>query len=99
MAVRLRLKRYGRKNRAFFRIAAFDARTARDGKPIEELGFYDPWVADETRKVSLKRERIIYWLDVGAKPTLIVGQILRKHGIHPEAGRKQSPHSSAAAPA
>lgn len=95
MAVRLRLKRFGRKNRPFFRIGAFDARTARDGQPIEELGYYDPWVADEGKKVSLKRDRIIYWLDVGAKPTLIVSQLLRRNGIHPEAGRKKAQQAPA----
>jgi small subunit ribosomal protein S16 len=47
-------------------------------------------VADESKKVSLNRERIIYWLDTGAQPSMTVAQILRRYGIHPEAGRKKS---------
>ncbi|MDP6115686.1 MAG: 30S ribosomal protein S16 [Planctomycetota bacterium] len=86
--VRLRLKRVGRKNRACYRICAFDQRTRRDGKPIEELGRYDPLMPDESRQISLNRERIIHWLDVGAQPTDTVGSILRKHGIDPTPGRR-----------
>jgi len=86
--VRIRLKRMGRKNRAYYRICAFDARTRRDGKPIEELGNYDPHMPDESRQIVLKRERLIHWLDVGAQPTETVAQILRKHGIHPSPGRR-----------
>ena len=87
--VRLRLKRMGRRNRPFYRICAFDAHTRRDGKPIEELGHYDPFVPDESQQVSLNRERIIYWLDVGAQPTETVASILKKNGIHPKAGRRK----------
>jgi small subunit ribosomal protein S16 len=81
MAVRLRLKRLGRKNRAFFRLAAFDSHTRRDGRAIEELGHYDPHMIDESKKYSLNRERIEYWLSVGAKPSDTVGSILLKNGI------------------
>ena len=66
MAVRIRLKRLGRKNRAFYRICAFDAHTRRDGRAIEELGYYDPHVEDEAKKYSVNRERAEYWLSVGA---------------------------------
>jgi len=92
--VRIRLKRMGRKNRAFFRICAFDARSRRDGEPIEELGHYDPLMPDESRQISLKRDRIIYWLDVGAHPTETVAQILRKHGIHPSPGKRTTSASA-----
>lgn len=88
--VRIRLKRLGRRNKAFYRICAFDARTRRDGKPIEELGFYDPIVADENKQVSLKRDRIIHWLDVGAQPSETVGNILKKNGIDPTPGKRNS---------
>ena len=54
MAVRLRLKRMGRHRRPFYRIAAFDSRTARDGRCLEVLGTYDPLVADEAKQVELK---------------------------------------------
>ncbi|MFW6107249.1 MAG: 30S ribosomal protein S16 [bacterium] len=81
--VRLRLKRLGRRNRPHYRIAAFDARSARDGKALDEdLGSYDPLVADDTQKVRLNRERIIFWLDRGAQPTEAVANILKRNGIY-----------------
>ncbi len=79
--VRLRLKRMGRRNRAFFRICAFDAREERDGRSIEQLGTYDPMEKDEEKKVVLKRDRIEYWLSVGAQPTETVASILKKNNI------------------
>jgi len=69
----------------------FDARTRRDGEPIEEVGSYDPRKPDESRQIVLKRERLIHWLDVGAQPTQTVAQILRKQGIHPSPGRRAQP--------
>jgi small subunit ribosomal protein S16 len=79
--VKLRLKRMGRKNRAFFRLCAFDAREERDGRSIEQLGTYDPMAKDEEKKCVLKRDRIEYWLSVGAQPTETVASILKKNNI------------------
>jgi len=79
--VKLRLKRMGRRNRAFFRICAFDSREERDGRSIEQLGTYDPMEKDESKKVVLKRERIEYWLSVGAQPTETVASILKNNKI------------------
>lgn len=81
MAVRIRFKRMGRKNRPFFRIGAFDAHEERDGKHIEHLGHYDPREKDEDKKIVLKKERIEYWLSVGAKPTESVSNFLKKNKI------------------
>lgn len=81
MAVRLRLKRMGRRNRPFFRICAFDAREERDGRSIEQLGTYDPMEKEESKKVVLKRDRIEYWISVGAQPTETVANILKKNQI------------------
>ena len=81
MAVRIRLKRTGRKNRPFYRICVFDSRTRRDGKPIEELGSYDPRGDNWDQKVKLKRQRAHYWLTVGALPSETVGSILRRFGV------------------
>ncbi len=81
MAVRIRLKRMGRRNRAFFRIVAADSRATRDGRAIERLGWYDPLVQDEKKKVSLVQDRIEYWLGVGAKPSETVESILRSRGV------------------
>jgi len=89
MAVRLRLKRLGRKNRSFFRLAAFDSRTRRDGRAIEELGHYDPHMTDDIKKYSLNRERIEYWLSVGAKPSETVASILLQNGISIPGSQKQ----------
>jgi small subunit ribosomal protein S16 len=79
--VKLRLKRMGRRNRAFLRLCAFDAREERDGRSIEQLGTYDPMEKDEEKKVVLKRDRIEYWLSVGAQPTETVASILKKNKI------------------
>ncbi|HZV02520.1 MAG TPA: 30S ribosomal protein S16 [Planctomycetota bacterium] len=88
MAVRLRLKRMGRKNLPFFRLCAFDSRTRRDGRAIEELGHYDPLIDAEDKKYTLNRDRITYWLSVGAKPTVTVQSILLRNGIAvPGAGK------------
>ena len=62
MAVKIRLKRTGTRNRSCFRVVVMDDRSSRDGKAIEELGFYDPHSKEE--KISV--ERADYWLGVGA---------------------------------
>ena len=80
MAVRIRLKKMGRKHRPFFRVCAMDARSPRDGRVIEELGTYDPMVPDTDARAILKGERIDYWLSVGAKPTPKVDVLIRKYG-------------------
>lgn len=81
MAVRIRLKRLGRKNLAFYRICAFDSRTRRDGRAIEELGYYDPHVEEEENKYVINKERAEYWLSVGAQPTSTCKDILLKTGV------------------
>ncbi|MBL7223134.1 MAG: 30S ribosomal protein S16 [Candidatus Brocadiae bacterium] len=80
--VRLRLKKLGRTHLPVYRIAAFDSRCPRDGKALDEqLGCYDPAKADD-QKVTLNRERIIHWLELGAKPSDAVCNILKKNGIY-----------------
>jgi small subunit ribosomal protein S16 len=79
--VRIRLARCGRRNKAYWRIGAFDARTRRDGRPIEYLGSYDPHQVKDEDKISVDRGRVGYWLSVGAQPTEAVAQLLRKAGI------------------
>jgi len=81
VAVRLRLKRFGRRHRSFFRLNAMDCRSPRNGRVIEELGWYDPNAKDPDKQLSLKRERIEYWLSVGAQPSDTVRDILRRQGI------------------
>ncbi len=82
MPVKIRLSRYGRRNRPFFRIEVFDTRTRRDGKSIERLGWYDPLIADESKKYSIDKERAEYWLSQGAQMSETVHQIFGKLGIH-----------------
>lgn len=79
--VRIRLKRFGRRHSPTYRVAAVDSRRARDSKVIEELGWYDPTNQDETKQFSLKRDRISYWIGVGAQPSDTVRRLLVKDGI------------------
>ncbi len=81
MAVKLRLKRMGRRHRPFYRLNAMDSASPRDGRVIEELGFYDPVEQDGAKQVRLKRERIEYWLSQGATPTDTVRDLLKRNGI------------------
>ena len=78
MAVRIRMKRMGRRHRPFFRVCVMDSRKPRDGKAIEELGHYDPMVRDKSERVSLNLERIDYWLSVGAQPSVNVAALIKK---------------------
>lgn len=81
MAVRIRLKRVGRRHRPAYRVTAVDSRRARDSKVIEELGWYDPLKPQEDQQVQLKKERIEYWLSVGAQPSDTVRALLKKQGV------------------
>ena len=78
MAVRIRMKRLGRKHRPFYRICAMDSREKRDGKTIEEFGTYDPMLADKSARVQLDMDRVDYWLGVGAQPTEKVAVLIKK---------------------
>jgi small subunit ribosomal protein S16 len=79
VAVRIRMKRMGRKHRPYFRIVAIDSRQPRDGRVIEELGTYDPMVKNTDERVTLRPDRIKYWMGVGALPSEKVGVLLRKY--------------------
>ena len=87
MSVKLRLKRFGRRHRPFYRINAIDCRCARDGRSIEELGYYDPIEADESKALRVNTDRVKYWLSVGAQPSETVGSLLKKVGIDPTPGK------------
>lgn len=80
MSVRIRLKKFGRKHRPFFRLCAMDVRSPRDGRVLEELGYYDPMVPDTDARAVLNGERIKYWLSVGALPTPKAGVLIKKYG-------------------
>lgn len=84
--VRIRLKRMGAKKSPFYRIVAADQRRARDGRFIETLGTYDPRTDPST--VTLKEDRLSYWLGVGAQPSDILKNLLTKKGFVAEEAKK-----------
>src|SRR5437868_8836855 len=79
MAVRIRLRRTGRKRAPMFRIVVADSRSPRDGKFIEIIGQYAPRQGENA--LNLRTDRVNYWLDNGALPTDTVRSILRRAGI------------------
>src|SRR4051794_30274558 len=99
MAVKLRLKRLGRTNYAFFRLNAIDSRTARDGRVIEELGYYDPANKDQAKQFVAKLDRCRYWLEHGAIPSETVSSLLKKSGVEHGSLRLPKPGKPKAAPA
>ena len=79
MAVKLRLKRMGAKQKPFYRVIVADSRSPRDGRFIESVGTYDPIKKDNN--ITINEERVNYWLDNGAQPTDTVKNILSKAGV------------------
>ena len=72
--VRIRLTRMGAKKRPFYRVVVADARSPRDGRFIEQLGYYNPMTKPKT--LELKLDRVDYWLGVGASPSETVGRLI-----------------------
>ena len=99
MAVKLRLKRMGRSNAAFYRLNAIDSRSPRDGRVIEELGYYDPRNKDKEKQFVAKIDRCQYWLSVGAVPSETVSSLLKKSGVEHKSLRLPKPGKPKAAPA
>jgi len=79
MSVKIRLARHGSKKRPFYRIVVADSESPRDGRFLENVGTYNPLV--DPVEVSLKQERIKYWIDQGAIPTDTVKSLLKKEGL------------------
>ena len=79
MATKIRLRRMGAKKRPFYRIVVADARSPRDGKFIEEIGYYDPTTNPATVKID--EEKALKWLSDGAKPSDTVKSLLQKQGV------------------
>ncbi len=79
MAVKLRLRRMGKKKQPIYKVVAADARSPRDGKFIEAIGLYNP--KTEPATVDIKEDRALYWLNAGAQPTDTVKNILTHQGI------------------
>ncbi|MGH7641780.1 MAG: 30S ribosomal protein S16 [Candidatus Dormibacteria bacterium] len=81
MAVKIRLKRMGAKKRPFYRVVVADARSPRDGRFIESVGFYDPLKNPKVFQVD--DERIRHWLATGARPSDAVRELLERQGSLP----------------
>lgn len=79
MAVKIRLKRMGANKKPFYRIVVADSRAPRDGKFIEEIGYYNP--VSEPKQVKINDEKANKWLKVGAQPTETVKKLLVAQGI------------------
>ena len=79
MAVKLRLKRMGAKQKPFYRIVAADSRSPRDGRFIETVGTYDP--IKKPAIITIDEEKVMKWLGNGAEPTETVRSIFKKEGI------------------
>lgn len=77
--VKIRLRRMGAKKAPFYRVVVADSRFARDGRFIEEIGYYDP--TKETSVVKIDAEKAKQWLDNGAQPTDTVREILKKAAV------------------
>ncbi|MFC0265906.1 30S ribosomal protein S16 [Alloscardovia macacae] len=78
MATKIRLKRFGKKFYAFYRVVVADSRVKRDGKAIEEIGIYDP--NKQPSLIQIDSERAQYWLGVGAQPSEPVLNLLKITG-------------------
>ena len=79
MAVRIRLKRMGRKKRPFYRLVAIDSKKRRDGLEVERLGWYNP--VEKDFSYNMNEERVLYWLSQGAQPSDTVSGLFRRSGL------------------
>ena len=80
MSVKIRLKRMGAKKKPFYGIVVADSRCPRDGKFIEEIGYYNPLVEEKTVKVD--SEKVQQWIKNGAKPTDTVDRLFKNNGVY-----------------
>ncbi|GMO30276.1 MAG: 30S ribosomal protein S16 [Termitinemataceae bacterium] len=81
MSASIRLKKFGTKKRPYYRIVVMDHREPRDGRTIDELGYYHPISAEE-EQLSFDMEKAKKWLDYGAKPSDTVLRLLNKKGVY-----------------
>jgi len=81
VSVRIRLKRFGTKKRPYYRIVVTDSRSPRDGRTIEEVGFYHP-IEIEQKQLIIKEDRVRDWLKKGAQPSDTVRKLLNNMNFH-----------------
>jgi small subunit ribosomal protein S16 len=92
MSLRIRLSRGGAKKRPFYQIVVADSRSPRDGRFLEQIGYYNPLLPrDHGERVVLKEDRIRHWLGVGAQPSDRVARLCADKGLmEPPARREQT---------
>ena len=95
MVLKIRLQRFGQKKLPFYHIVCINARTARNSKPLEKLGTYDPIPKDGTKNINLDFGRTKYWLGVGAQPTDTAARLLEMVDLYTrKPSTKRIPHQS-----
>ncbi|MBV1758317.1 MAG: 30S ribosomal protein S16 [Dethiosulfatibacter sp.] len=87
MAVKIRLKRMGAKKKPFYRIVVADSRAPRDGRFIEEIGYYNP--VSDPKVVKIDAEKAIKWISNGAKPTETVNTLFKNNGVYDKKEEKE----------
>lgn len=85
MATKIRLRRMGAKKAPFYRVVVADSRSPRDGRFIEEIGYYNP--ISEPTEISINEEKALKWLATGAEPSETVKQLFKKTGIWAKRGK------------
>ncbi len=91
MAVVIRMKRTGRRNRPCYRISVADSRMPRDGRTLETLGIYDPIAGTPETQLTVDVERSRVWITQGAKPSHTVRNMFRRAGVYAEGFAKPKP--------
>ena len=79
MATKIRLRRMGAKKAPFYRVVVADSRSPRDGRFIEDIGYYNP--ISEPAEIKINEEKVLKWLQTGAEPSETVKQLLKTTGI------------------
>ena len=93
--LKLRLSMGGTKKRPVYKIVVADSRFARDGRFIEKLGFFNPLLPkDKKERIGLETDRIKYWIDQGAKPTIRVARILGENQLMPMPEKGNNPQKA-----
>ncbi len=87
MAVVIRMKRTGRKNRPCYRISVADSRSPRDGRTLETLGLYDPVSPSKDAQVRVDVDRARFWLTNGALPSETVRSLFKRSGVYVDFGK------------
>ncbi|WP_300410364.1 30S ribosomal protein S16 [Lagierella sp.] len=88
MAVKIRLKRMGSKKNPFYRIVVADIRSPRNGKFIEEIGYYNPLT--EPKLVKVDADKANQWIKNGAKPTDTVNRLFKENGVYEDSKEKET---------